>query len=86
MTISEYFKLKTIFQTKFYHFKYNLKIFILFNSSANFEQYINKILFKIFYIFIIIYSYDIILNRENLWYSHINVVNKLMKPLKKYSI
>ena len=51
----------TAFQIWYSHFKYQVMLFGLFNTSATFQWYINKILAAKLDIFIIVYLNDILI-------------------------
>ena len=50
---------KTVFQTRYSHFEYQVMPFGLSNAPASFQGYINKILAKKLDIFVILYLDDI---------------------------
>ena len=83
MKIKKGGKWKTIFQTKYSYFKYQMMLFGLSNAPANFQCYINKILTEKLDIFIIIYLNDILIYNKNLDQSRIEVIQWVLDHLKK---
>ena len=58
-------KWKTAFQSRYGHFEYQVIFFGLFNTPANFQGYVNKILAKKFDIFVIVYLDDILFDTKD---------------------
>ncbi len=58
------------FSTRSSYFKYQVMPFSLSNASANFQEYINKILAEKLNNFIIVYLDNILIHSENLRQSH----------------
>ena len=66
MRIKEDNNWKKVFQTWYGHFEYQIMYFRLSNTSANFQDYINKILAKKLNIFIIVYLNNIFIYIEDI--------------------
>ena len=71
------------FQTQYSHIGYQVMLFKLFNASASFQGYINKILARKLNIFIIVYLNNIFIYTKNPNQPHINIVWWVIKKLKK---
>ena len=93
MRIKEDEEWKTVFQTKYCHINHQVMLFGLFNASASFQSYINKILAEKLNIFVIVYLDDIFIYTKDPGQVHIEVVwwvldilrnNGLFTNLKKY--
>ena len=65
MRIKKGDKCKTVFQSRYSHFKYQVMLFGLFNAPASFQSYTNKILAKKLNIFVIVYLDDIFIYTKN---------------------
>lgn len=65
---------KTVFQTWYGHFKYQVMSFGLSNTPASFQSYINKILPEKFDIFVIVYLDDILFYIKHSGQGHIKAV------------
>ncbi len=65
MKIKKGNELKTIFRTRYGHFKYQVISFKLTNASATFQDYINKILVEKLDVFVFIYLNDILIYIES---------------------
>ena len=65
MRIKEDDEWKTAFQTRYDYFKYQVMPFKLSNISANFQDYINKILAEKLDIFVIVYLDNIFIYTED---------------------
>ena len=63
-----------VFQTWYGIFKYLVMLFGLFNVSASFQGYINKILAKKLNFFIIIYLDNILIYIKNLSWGYIETM------------
>ena len=61
MRIQEGDEWKTAFQTWYGYFKYQVMSFGLFNVTASFQGYLNKILAEKLDVFIIVYLNDILI-------------------------
>ena len=59
MRIREGNEWKTVFKTRYGHFKYQVMLFELTNAPVIFQGYINKILAKKLDVFMIVYLDDI---------------------------
>lgn len=66
------------------YFKYQVMFFGLFNTSASFQGYINKIFIKKLDIFIIIYLDDIFIYTKNLGQDHFKAVQLVFEKLWKH--
>ena len=84
MRIHESNKWKTVFWTKYGHFKYQVMLFGLSNTPATFQGYVNKILVKKLNIFIIVYLNDILIY-TNPGKLHIEAMRWVLNKLRKYS-
>ena len=56
---------KVAFQTRYGYFKYQVMLFNLFNASASFKSYVNKVSVEKHDIFIIVYLDDILIYTKN---------------------
>lgn len=65
MSIREGNKWKTVFKTRYGHFKYYMISFWLTNAPDTFRGYINKILAEKLDIFIILYPDNIFIDTES---------------------
>ena len=65
MRIKEGDKWKTVFRTRYGHFKYQVMPFGLSNTPASFQGYINRILAEKLNIFVIVYLDDIFIYTED---------------------
>ena len=65
MKIRKNDKWKVAFQTRYGYFKYQVMLFNLFNASASFKSYVNKVSVEKHDIFIIIYLDDILIYTKN---------------------
>ena len=74
---------KTVFQTWYEHFKYNILLFELCNVLMIFQIYINKILQKLLNIFYIIYLDDIFVFSKNK-VQHMKHLQLVMNRLWKH--
>lgn len=74
---------KTVFQTRYSHFEYQITSFGLSNAPTSFYGYINKILTEKFNIFIIIYLDDISIYTKDLGQGHMRAVWWVLDLLKK---
>ena len=81
--IKEGNKWKTAFRTQYGHFKYQVMPFGLSNAPASFQGYINKILAKKLYIFVIIYLNDILIYTKDKGQAHTNAVRWVFQKLRK---
>lgn len=61
MRIRENNEWKTVFETRYSYFKYQMTLFGLINVPAIFQGYINKILIKRLDVFMIVYLDDILI-------------------------
>ena len=77
-------KWKTIFQTQYSHFKYQVIFFGLSNILAIFQKYVNKILAKKLDIFIIVYLDNILIYIENPDQLYIETICWVLSQLQKY--
>ncbi len=74
MRIKEGDEWKIASRTRYSHFKYQMIPFELTNTSATFQNYINKILVEKFDIFIIVYLNDILIYTENKGKKYVEAV------------
>lgn len=72
MKICEMNEWKTAFSIKYWYFKYQVMLFSLFNASASFKRYINKILAKKLNIMIIITLVNILIYTNKV--NHVNII------------
>ena len=79
-------KWKMTFRTQYDYFKYQVMSFSLFNTSATFQGYLNKILAKKFNILVIIYLDDILIYTKNLEQTHIQAVHWVLDQFRKHSL
>ena len=83
MLIRESNKWKTAFKIWYGHFKYQVMLFGLTNTLANFQGYINKILAEKLDVFVIVYLDDILIYTEDKSQSHVKAVRWVLNFLKK---
>ena len=83
MRIKEDDEWKTAFQTRYNHFKYQVMPFGLFNASASFQSYINKILAEELNIFVIMYLYDIFIYTKDQRRGHVEAMWWVLDILRK---
>lgn len=74
MRIRESDEYKTTFHTRYGYFKYQVMPFGLFNASASFKDYINKILIEKLDIFVVIYLNDILIYTKNTSQPYVETV------------
>ena len=74
MRICEDDEWKTIFQTRYGHFEYQVMLFGLSNAPATFQGYVNKILAKKLDIFVIVYLDNILIYTNNLGQPHVEAM------------
>ena len=86
MRIYEDDEWKTAFRTRYSHFKYQVMSFGLFNISATFQGYVNKILAKKLDIFVIVYLDNILIYTEDPGQPHVKAVRWVLDQLRKYSL
>lgn len=67
-------KQKTVFQTRYSYFKYQIIFFGFFNMPDNFQDYINKILIEKFDDFVILYLDNILIYIKDLGQPYIGVI------------
>ncbi len=76
---------KTMFHTRYDHFKYMIMLFNLINASVIFQTYINKILTKLLNDFCVVYLNDILIffiEKTN----HIDHVKQILERLRKFKL
>ena len=83
MRIKEGDEWKTVFQTRYGYFKYQVIPFRLSNALASFEGYINKILAEKLNIFVIVYLDNIFVYTENQDQDHMEVMRWVLDILRK---
>ena len=86
MKIKKGDKWKTIFQTRYNHFKYQVMPFGLSNAPVSFQGYTNKILAEKLDIFVIIYLDNILIYIEDLGQGHMEAVRWVLNLLRKNSL
>lgn len=84
MTIKEGDKWKTVFHTKYCHFKYQIIPFHLSNALLSFQEYINKTFADKFNIFVIIYVDDILIYRKKTDQLYVHAIRWILKQLQKH--
>ncbi len=78
-------KWKTMFHTRYDHFKYMIMLFNLINASVIFQTYINKILTKLLNDFCVVYLNDILIffiEKTN----HVDHVKQILERLRKFKL
>jgi len=76
---------KTMFHTRYDHFKYMIMLFNLINASVIFQTYINKILTKLLNDFCVVYLNDILIffiEKTN----HVDHVKQILERLRKFKL
>ena len=86
MKIKEGDKWKTVFQTRYGHFEYQMMLFGLINASGSFQGYINKILAEKLDIFFIVYLDDILIYIEDPGKTHVEAVRWVLEVIRKYAL
>ena len=86
MRIREGDEWKTVFQTKYGHFEYQVILFGLSNAPATFQRYVNKILAEKLNVFIIVYLDDILIYTEDPGQLYVEVVRWVLDQLWRYSL
>ena len=86
MRIKEDDEWKTIFQTRYGQFEYQVMLFGLSNALASFQGYINKIPAEKLDIFVIVYLDDIPVYTKDQGKSHMEAVWWVLHILKKNSL
>ena len=86
MRICEGNEWKTVFQTWYGYFKYQVMSFGLSNTPVTFQGYVNKILAKKLDIFIIVYMNDILIYTEDPGQPHVEIARWVLDQLRKYSL
>ena len=84
MRIHEEDKWKTVFRTRYGHFRYQVMPFSLTNALASFQGYINKILAEKLDIFVIVYLDDILISTEDDGDEHVIAVRWVLEQLRKF--
>ena len=83
MRIRKGHKWKTVFQTWYSYFKYQVMSFRLSNAPARFQNYINKILAEKLDIFVIEYLDDILIYTKDQGQDHVEIVRWVLDLLRK---
>ena len=83
MKICEGDEWKTVFQTRYGHFEYQVIPFGLSNALATFQGYFNKILAEKLDIFVIVYLDDILIYTEDLGQPHVEAMRWVLDQLRK---
>ena len=78
-------KWKTVFHTKYDHFEYIIMSFDLFNVSATFQAYINKVLADMIDVFYVVYFNDILIY-SSLLKEHWDHIRQILKCLYKFQL
>lgn len=78
MMIKKKDKSKTVFGTRYRHFKYQVMFFRMPNALASFEGFINKIFAKKLDIFVIFYLDNIVIYTQNQGKSCVNSFNLIL--------
>ena len=86
MRICESNEWKTTFKTQYGHFKYQVLPFSIFNASATFQRYVNKILAKKLDILVVVYLDDILIYIEDLGQPYVEAIRWVLNPLQKHSL
>ena len=77
---------KIAFRTRYRHFKYQVMPFVLSNTPATFQRYVNKILAEKLDVFVIVYLDDILIYTEDPGQPHVDAVRWVLDQLRKYSL
>ena len=77
---------KTVFRTRYGHFKYQVMLIGLTNAPATFQSYINKILAEKLDVFVIVYLDDILIYTEDEIKGHVQAVRCVPNQLRKFSL
>ncbi len=77
---------KTVFKTRYGHFKYQVMSFGLTGAPAKFQGYIKKIRAEKLDVFVIVYLDDILIYTENKGEEHIQAVWWVLDQLRKDSL
>ena len=86
MRIKEGDEWKTVFQTRYSHFEYQVMPFGLSNAPASFQGYIDKILAKKLDIFVIVSLDDIFIYTENPGQGHVEAVRWVLDVLRQHRL
>ena len=73
-SIREGDKWKTVFNTQYGHFEYQVMLFGLINTPASFQGYINKIFAEKLDIFVIVYLDDILIYTKDDGDGHVAAI------------
>lgn len=84
--IHESDKWKTTFQTQYNYFEYQIMSFGLFNTSASFQDYVNKIFAKKLDVFVIIFLDNILFYIEDLSQLYVKTIYWVLKKLWKHRL
>ncbi len=76
-------KYKTVFQTRYGYFKYQVMPSSLSNAPDSFHRYINKILDEKLDIFVIVYLGDILIYTEDPGKPHVEAVRWVLEQLQE---
>ena len=77
---------KTVFRTRYGHYKYTVTPFGLTNAPATFQAFINTTLYKYLNIFVTAYLDDILIYTKSTLKEHIQAVKKVFKALQEADI
>ena len=77
---------KTVFQTRYGHFEYQVISFGLSNTPASFQEYVNKILVEKLDVFVIVYLDGILIYPKNASQSHVGAVQWAVGELRKHGL
>ena len=86
MRIKKGDKWKTVFQTQYGHFEYQMMPFGLTNAPESFQSYVNKILAEKLKIFVIVYLDNILIYIEDPGKALVEVVWWVPEVLGKYGL
>ena len=75
---------KTVFKTRYGHFKYQVMPFGLSNAPALFQKYLNKILAEKLDVFVVVYLDDILIYTKDPGQPHVEAVCWVLDQLQKY--
>ena len=73
------------FRIQYGYFEYQVMLFGLFNTSATFQGYVNKILAEKLDIIVVIYLDNIMIYTKNPRHPHIEAVRWVLDQLRKHS-
>ena len=86
MQIREGDEWKTVFQTRYSHFEYQVMPFGLSNAAATFQGYVNKILGEKLDVFVIVYLDDILIYTEDPGQAHVEAVRWVLDNFRRHGL